>query len=136
MARREVLSPSQRLRLDELPFDLDDRLMARHHTLSEEELALVRRRRGSGNRLGFAALLALLKFPGRPLRPNERVPEKIVRYVAYQVGEDPRSMDAYAGGGAAGAGRESTRREHLSEISKALGFEPFNEPSRRELRAG
>ncbi|MEJ7842920.1 MAG: DUF4158 domain-containing protein [Rubrobacter sp.] len=138
MTRREVLSPFQRLRLGELPVDLDDRLMARHHTLSEEELALVRTRRGSGNRLGFAALLALLKFPGRPLRPNERVPEKIVRYVAYQVGEDPRSMDAYAGAGAgaaAGAGRESTRREHLSEISKAFGFEPFNEPARRELRA-
>jgi hypothetical protein len=84
MARREVLSPSQRLRLDELPVDLDDRLIARHHTLSEKELALVRKRRGPANGLGFAVLLALLRFPGRPLRPNERAPENTT---SRQLGE-------------------------------------------------
>jgi TnpA family transposase len=129
MARREVLSPSQRLRLAELPVDLDERLIARHHTLSEDDLAVVRRRRGSSNRLGFATLLALLRFPGRPLRPSERAPEKIVRYVASQIGEDPKMMDSYAGR------RESTRREHLSEISSAFGFRPFDEEERKELRA-
>ncbi len=66
MARREVLSPSERLRLDALPVDLDDRLVARHHTLSEDELAVTRRRRGASNRLGFAVLLALLRFPASP----------------------------------------------------------------------
>ena len=66
MARREVPSPSQRLRLDALPVDLDDRLLARHHTLSGEDLAVVRKRRGASNRLGFAVLLALLRFPGVP----------------------------------------------------------------------
>ena len=60
MARREVLSPSQRLRLEGLPVDLDDRLVARHHTLSGEEIALARKRRGPSNRLGFAVLLALI----------------------------------------------------------------------------
>jgi TnpA family transposase len=138
MARREVLSPSQRLRLDALPVDLDDRLMARHHTLADEELAVVRKRRGASNRLGFAVLLALLKFPGRHLRPNERAPEKIVRYVASQLGDDPRAIDSYAGG-TGGAdrpalGREGTRREHLSEISRAFGFRPFDAGARRELR--
>jgi TnpA family transposase len=128
MARREVLSPTQRLRLDGLPVDLDDRLIARHHTLSEADLAVVRKRRGPSNRLGFAVLLALLRFPGRPSRPGERAPEKIVRYVASQVGEDPRAMDAYA------KGRESTRREHLSEIYEAFGFRLFNEAARHELR--
>ena len=137
MARREVLSASQRLRLDALPVDLDDRPLARHHTLSEEELALVRRRRRPGNRLGFAVMFALLKFPNRPLRPGESAPEKVVRYVASQVGENPRDMDAYAGGlgdksGDKG-GRESTRREHLSEISRALGFRPFDGAARSEL---
>lgn len=109
--------------------DLDDRLMARHHTFSEEDLAVVRKRRGPTNRLGFAVLLPLLRFPGRPLRPDERAPQKIVRYVASQVGEDPRSMDAYA------KGRESTRREHLSEISNTFGFRLFDEDVRDELRA-
>ena len=109
--------------------DIDDRLIARHHTLSEEELALALKRRGSANRLGFAVLLALLKFPGRPLRPGEGAPEKIVRYVASQVGEDPREMEAYAGE----AGRDATRREHLSEIAKTFGFRPFDGRVRGEL---
>jgi len=127
MATRELLSPSQRLRLDELPVDLDERLMARHHTLTEEELMAVRRRRGSANRLGFAVQLALLKFPGRSLRPGERAPEKIVCYVAAQIGEDPRGMDVYA------RGRDTIRREHLSEITQTFGFKPFEEMARREL---
>jgi hypothetical protein len=82
MPTRELLTPAQRLRLDELPIDLDDRLMACHHALSEDDLAIVRRCRGPSNRLGLAVLLALLRFTGRPLRPGERAPEKIVRYVA------------------------------------------------------
>ncbi len=111
------------LRLDELPVDLDERLMARHHTLTEEELMAVRRRRGSANRLGFAVQLALLKFPGRSLRPGERAPEKIVCYVAAQIGEDPRGMDVYA------RGRDTIRREHLSEIMQTFGFKPTQTPS-------
>ena len=127
MARREVLSPSQRLKLDGLPVDPDDRLLARHHTLAEEELAVARKRRGRSNRLGFAVLLALLRFPGRPLRSDERAPEKVVRYVASQVGEDPGAMDAYP------AGRDATRREHLSEIYENFGFRPFGGAARGEL---
>lgn len=42
MPTHELLSPVQRLRLTELPVDLDERLMARHHTLSEREIAAVK----------------------------------------------------------------------------------------------
>lgn len=137
MPTRELLTPAQRLRLDELPVDLDDRLMARYHTLSEEELAAALRRRTPTGRLGFAVQIALLKFPGRPLRAAEAAPEKIARYVASQLGEDPRAMDSYVGAarGRTGAGRETTRREHLSEISKMLGLRHFDGDARAELRA-
>ena len=136
MPTRELLTPAQRLRLDELPVDLDDRLMARHHTLSDDELAAALKRRTPAGRLGFAVQTALLKFPGRPLRPGERAPEKTLGYVASQLGEDPKAMDSYAGRGAGGgAGRETTRREHLSEIHGLLGLRPFDGGAREELRA-
>lgn len=127
MATRELLSPSQRIRLDELPVDLDGRLMARHHTLAEEELVAVRRRRGPANRLGFGVQLALLKFPGRAARPGERAPEKIVRYIASQIAEDPTEIDEYA------KDRDTIRREHLAEIMQTFGFSSFEEVAGREL---
>ncbi len=98
MATRELLTRSQRLRLDALPVDLDDRLMARYHTLSEADIRLASRRLSETNRLGFGAQLCLLRYPGRPLRPKERAPEKIVRHVASQIGLDPGAMESYAGG--------------------------------------
>ncbi|MDP9411718.1 MAG: Tn3 family transposase [Actinomycetota bacterium] len=139
MPTRELLTPAQRLRLDGLPVDLDDRLMARHHTLSDEELAAAGKRRTPAGRVGFAVQIALLRFPGRPSRPGERAPEKIMRYVASQLGEDPGEIGSYVGGAKAGAegkaGRETTRREHLSEIYGLLGLRPFDGGAREELRA-
>jgi hypothetical protein len=129
---RELLTPSQRLRLDALPVDLDGRLMARHHTLSEADIRLISRRRSETNCLGFGVQLCLLRYPGRPLRPKERVPEKIVRYVACQLGANPRAMDTYAGG-PEGDGRDTTRREHLAEIVSTCGLRYFGEDARREL---
>ncbi|MDP9438195.1 MAG: Tn3 family transposase, partial [Actinomycetota bacterium] len=134
MATRELLTPSQRLRLDALPVDLDERLMARHHTLSEADVGLVSRRLSEANRLGFGVQLCLLRYPGRPLRPKERAPEKIVRYVASQLGLDPRASDSYAGG-PKGEGRDTTRREHIAEIVSAYGFRYFGDEARRELSA-
>ena len=133
MATRELLTPAQRLRLDALPVDLDDRLMARHHTLSEADVGIVSLRRSETNMLGFGVQLCLLRYPGRPLRPKERAPEKVVRYVAAQLGTDPAAMDSYAGG-PQGAGRDTTRREHLAEIFSAYGFRHFGDDGvRREL---
>ncbi len=127
MPTHELLTPAQRARFAEIPADLDDRLMARHHTLSKSELYAVRKRRGPENRLGFGVQLALLKFPGRPLRPAQQVPEKIVRYVASQIGVDPTVVDVYA------RGRDTTRREHFSEIIRVFGFKPFDASGYREL---
>jgi TnpA family transposase len=133
MPTRELLTPAQRLRLDALPVDLDERLMARHHTLSEADVGVVFRRRTETNRLGFGVQLCLLRYPGRPLRPKEKAPEKMVRYVAAQLGADPRAMDYYAGSADGRAGRDTTRREHLSEIVETFGFRHFGEGTRGEL---
>ena len=55
MPHRELLTESQRLSL-QAPAS-DERGMVRHYTLSAEDLALINRRRGDPNRLGFALML-------------------------------------------------------------------------------
>jgi GNAT superfamily N-acetyltransferase len=127
MATRELLSPAQRQRLTELPDPMDERLLARHHTLSEEDLRTIGTRRRPETKLGFAVQLCYLRFPGRPLRAGEAPPRNLLEYVAAQVGEKAAAFDGYA------KSRDTTRREHLSEIVRAFGFGPFDAEARREL---
>jgi hypothetical protein len=62
MPHRELLTESQRLSL-QAPAS-DERGVVRHYTLSSEDLALINRRRGDPNRLGFALMLCYLRFRG------------------------------------------------------------------------
>ncbi len=66
----QLLSPAQRLRLTELPDPMDERELARHYTLSEEDLAAIGKRRRPETRTGFAVQLCYLRFPGRSLASN------------------------------------------------------------------
>ena len=131
MPTRELLSQARRSRLSALP-EMDFRELARHYTLSEADLLAVGIRRGAANRLGFAVQLCLLRYPGRLLRAGEDVPRSIVEFVAAQVGVDPDAFDDYAGG-PDGAGRDTTRREHVAEIARAFGFRHFGAQVYREL---
>ena len=57
MPRRTLLSAEQRTRLFGIPIEAGE--MARHYVLSSEDLALIRAKRRSVNRLGFAVQLCL-----------------------------------------------------------------------------
>lgn len=127
MATRELLSPAQRQRLTELPDPMDERELARHHTLSEEDLRVIGTRRRPETKLGFAVGLCYLRFPGRPLRAEERPPQNLLEYVAAQIGEDPAAFDEYV------KGRDTTRREHFTEIMRVFGFRSFDAEVRRDL---
>ncbi len=131
MPTKRLLSEAQRVRLAALP-EMGHRELVRHYTLSEADLAAVSVRRGAANRLGFAAQLCLLRYPGRPLRQGEIVPQNVVEFVANQVGAHPDAFREYAGG-PEGAGRDTTRREHAAEIVGTFGFRPFDAPAYREL---
>jgi len=50
MPRREILSPAQREALLVIPVDRAS--LIEHYVLSEQDLSLIRRRRGDHNRLG------------------------------------------------------------------------------------
>ena len=78
MATRELLSPAQRLRLTDLPDPMDERDLARYHTLSDADLAMIAKRRRPDTRMGFSVQLCYLRFPGRPLRAGERPPGNLL----------------------------------------------------------
>ena len=61
MARRQRLSETQIAELFEPP--TEQRELVRHYTLSDADLAAIRRCRGDHNRLGYALMLCYLRFP-------------------------------------------------------------------------
>lgn len=131
MATHELLTDAQRARFKAIP-EMDPRELARHHTLSEADLTAVSIRCGAANRLGFAVQLCLLRYPGRPLRSGEVVSRNVLEFIASQVGADPDAFDDYAAG-PEGAGRDTTRREHVAEIVRTFGFRSFDARAYREL---
>jgi TnpA family transposase len=87
MKKHEILSPQSRAALFDPP--TDPAAIVRHYTFSSQDLALIRQRRRASNRLGFAAHLAFLKFPGRVLH-DDGVSETDVAK-ARRNWRDPRS---------------------------------------------
>jgi TnpA family transposase len=126
MAHRELLTEPQRVSFH-APAS-DERGMVRHYTLSADDLALVNRRRGDPNRLGFAVMLCYLRFPGRILQQGEQPPEALCAFVAEQLRLDAAHFGDYAE-------RDQTRREHVLEIQAALGFRPLTRAMYRDVAA-
>jgi TnpA family transposase len=74
------VSPSNEPRLFAIPSDSVE--MVRHYVLGAEDLALIRTKRRSINRLGFAVQLCLLWYPGLGMGPAEQPPEGMIAFVA------------------------------------------------------
>jgi|GEM_PF-1913452 len=126
MPTRDVLSPSQRPQFTEIPADMPERDVIRYYTFSDEDLAVIHHRRRDHNRLGFAVQLAFLRFPGRPLRSGEHLPQPILHYIASQLRVSPDTFQTYAQ-------RDTTRREHVQEIIQHFQFQPFSRHQYRDL---
>jgi TnpA family transposase len=84
VALRELLSWAQRDAFEAIPLDRSD--LIKHCILSAQDLSLIRRRRGAQNRLGLAVQLALLRFPGCALLPDETPPAELLAFLARQLG--------------------------------------------------
>ncbi len=84
MAHRTILTERQRSVL----FDLstDDASMMRHYILADDDIEHINERRRSENRIGFALQLCALRYPGRLLSSDEVIPEKVLRFIAAQLG--------------------------------------------------
>ena len=77
MPARTLLSAEQRTRLFAIPTDSVG--ITRHYTLDADDLALIRTKRRTINRLGFAVQLRLLRYPGLGMGPLALPPETMCR---------------------------------------------------------
>lgn len=104
----------------------DQRELVRHYTLSDADLAMIRRCRGDHSRLGYALMLCYLRHPGRPLHVNERPPAALVSFVAEQIDVPPETIDEYLA-------TEQSRRRHAAELQHWLRLRPFGTRPATEL---
>ena len=124
MASHTILSPLQRAALFDPPNE--SATVQRLYTLGPDELAQAVRRRRAANRLGFAVQLSYLRHPGRALDAGETPPSALLELLGGQIGCDPDAFADYAG-------RETTLREHRSEIEAWLRLRPFERADRRAV---
>jgi hypothetical protein len=68
-----------------------------------------------------------LRYPGRALSADEVVPVPLLAFIAAQLGCDPVVFGDY------GRARDTTRREHLTEIRTVFGYHPFDRTIYRAL---
>jgi TnpA family transposase len=114
--RRQQLTEAQIVALFDAP--TEPRELVRLYTLTETDLATIRRCRGDHSRLGYALMLCYLRYPGRSLRTNERPPAALVSFVAEQVDAQPESIDRYLAS-------EQNRRRHAAELQDRRRLRPF-----------
>jgi len=126
MPRRSVTWPSAQLAAVFAP-PVTATEIARHYTLDERDLAIIRQRRGAQNRLGFALQLCFLRYPGQAMAPESEPHADILSFVSRQVHASPEAWAAYAQ-------RDETRREHASELQSAFGYRPFTVIEYRQRR--
>lgn len=119
MATRELLSDIQRIQFTQIPIDISDRDIVRYYTFNTDDLKVINSRRRVHNRLGMAVQLCYLRFPGRVWELGEKVPNSILSYVASQLSVKPKFFKKYAV-------RDTTRREHLAELQKVLGYDSMS----------
>ena len=117
---------AQREAIETAHFHLDGREIARHWTLSEQDLLRIDRRRRDSNRFGFAVQLCLLRFPGWPHNKRDRVPVPLLRYVAEQLEISEENIEEYFL-------RQPTRSEHLQEIMDLYGFRYYDTRAGEEI---
>jgi len=126
MPRRRALTDAQLENLLALPVIEAD--LIRHWTLAAADLAMIERRRGGHNQLGYALQLCAFRYPGRLLRPGEAIPETALHFVANQLRVSADVLAAYAA-------RPQTRREQLDGLREAFGFQMYAHGHGREMLA-
>lgn len=125
MAHRIILTERQRSALFDLP--TDETLMLRHYTLADDDIEHINERRRPENKIGFALQLCVLRYPGRLLSSGEVIPEKVLRFIAAQLGLTGDDVLPYAA-------RRQTRQQHLHALRQIYGFKMFSGQGARSLK--
>ena len=98
-----------------LPPQVDAATLSKYFTLSEADLAEVKRCRGAVNKVGFAVQLCMLRWRGYFLKDAGAVPWAVLETLTQQLGLLPFPLANYPQD-------EKTRFEHLERIRRYLGF--------------
>jgi len=115
---RPLLNAEQRNLFMRIPQDLSDREIARYYTFSPQDLAIIREQHNLHNRIGFAVQLAVLRFPGRTLTEIPHIPDRILNYIAEQLGVPAEKFSDYGQ-------RTMTISEHLAKICRLFGYRTY-----------
>jgi len=110
-----LLSDAQREQLSGFPAELDAEALDRFFTLSDADLAEVRRRHDDSNRLGWALQLCGLRMLGLCPDDMTTVPAVAVRLLARQLDVDPGGLGGYRV-------RTQTRTDHLAQVKAYLSL--------------
>jgi TnpA family transposase/uncharacterized protein YukE len=113
-----LLTPEQRLLFTAIPEDLPENDLIRYYTLTPEDLTFIKRHHGSHNRLGIALQLCILRYLGRALTDVPSVPERVIVYVAQQLGLSPTAFARYGQ-------RTNTLYEHLARLRQQYGYRNY-----------
>ena len=123
---RRFLSKSERQRLNQFPDEVTDADCVVYFTLTPADMVLVGSKRGDDNRLGIALLLGSLRYLGYFSANLQHSPPNVTGFLATQVGATSQDLAAYAT-------RDETRREHLPEVMRHLGFRRLRRHDRQNL---
>ncbi|EJB8506450.1 Tn3 family transposase, partial [Vibrio parahaemolyticus] len=123
MPRRQILSIEEKENLLVIPDD--DIILTRISFLSDQDISLINKHRKSENRFGFAIMLCYLRGPG--FLPDTQHPPHggIASRVSMRLSLSSDLWGKYAE-------REETRWEHLAELYRYLGLNPFNKQRKQD----
>ena len=113
---RKILSSRARSELFGVPTDSES--LSRHYLLNEDDLDLIRTRRGTENQLGLAVHIALLRHPGLGWHEDFMPPAELIAWVAEQAHVDACSLDEYSA-------RRNTSYEHYTVAIRHCGLSSF-----------
>ena len=126
MPAYEVLTTSQRQQLHDVVHSLSSDDVIRYYTFLASDLRVIMTRKRK-TRFGFAIQLCYLRFPGRSLEQEERVPDQVQLYVGKQLNMPTRLLHDY------GQKRSQTPYDHSKDLREAFGFIEFSETIEQTL---
>ncbi|SGZ09182.1 Transposase Tn3 family protein [Moritella viscosa] len=117
----EFLTEEQKQQYGRFTSDPNETQLAQYFHLDNVALALINKKRGDYNRIGFALQLTTVRFLGTFLQVPINVPFVVIDFIARQLGANTDELAEYMT-------RKATRSVHTAEIRSQYDYHEFNAP--------